>query len=154
MKIAITGHTRGLGKNLFNHFKSLGHDVIGFNSQHGVVEIITQSKGVDLFINNAYTDDNLQLKLMHALKQQVGKMIIMGSIVTINPDPNDPLYTHNKKRLELDYLHAAIDNTMNDCDCLMLNLTSSSYQDFPTIANTIEYWLNNPSVISITFNIR
>jgi nucleoside-diphosphate-sugar epimerase len=33
MKIAITGHTQGLGQAFFNHFQS--HTVIGFSRSNG-----------------------------------------------------------------------------------------------------------------------
>ena len=52
MKVRITGHTKGLGKSLYNYFKDKFEDVVGFDSSNTVDEIIEQSKNCDLFINN------------------------------------------------------------------------------------------------------
>ena len=153
MRISITGHTRGLGKDLFNHYKNLKHDVVGFNSDNSIEEIVKLSKGSDLFINNAYTDDNLQLKLLHALKSNVKKMIVIGSVATINPDYKNPIYTLNKRRLELDFNHIAIDKIDEHADLLLLNLTSSSYKDRQTLINTIDFWLHNPTITTIAFRV-
>lgn len=154
MRISITGHTRGLGKDLFNHYKNLKHDVVGFNSDNSIEEIVELSKGSDLFINNAYTDDNLQLKLLHALKSNVKKMIVIGSVVTINPDYKDPLYTLNKKRLELDFNHIAINKIDEHADLLLLNLSNKAYKDSQTTINTIDFWLHNPTIATITFRVN
>jgi hypothetical protein len=71
MKIAITGHTQGLGKAFFNHFQS--HNVIGFSRSNGYniadlnsrSRILDEIKDVDMFINNAYNNfDDSQLKLL------------------------------------------------------------------------------------------
>jgi hypothetical protein len=71
MKIAITGHTQGLGKAFFNHFQS--HIVIGFSRSNGYniadlnsrSRILDKIKDVDMFINNAYNNfDDSQLTLL------------------------------------------------------------------------------------------
>lgn len=61
--IAITGHTSGIGKGLFDHFVSLGCNVKGFSLDNGfdisikenVEQIIELTKDCDLFFNNAYS---------------------------------------------------------------------------------------------------
>lgn len=71
MKVAITGHTQGLGQALFRHFNS--YDVIGFSRNNGynIADPISRSKileqlvDVDIFINNAYNNyDDSQLQLL------------------------------------------------------------------------------------------
>lgn len=62
MKIAITGHSRGIGHELSNVFQSNGHEVIGFSVNNGYnisledarSKIISQVSDCDVFINNAY----------------------------------------------------------------------------------------------------
>jgi nucleoside-diphosphate-sugar epimerase len=69
MKIAITGHTSGIGQAFAKHFQS--HEVIGFSRSNGYDiadpdvrnRIISEITDVDVFINNAYHDDS-QLKLL------------------------------------------------------------------------------------------
>ena len=71
MKVAITGHTKGLGQAFFKHFQS--HTVIGFSRSNGYNianpadrnKILDEIKDVDLFINNAYNNfDDSQLQLL------------------------------------------------------------------------------------------
>ena len=58
MKIAITGHTKGLGKHLFDSL-SQKHDTIGFSRSNGYdikdpknrEKIIEESKECDILIN-------------------------------------------------------------------------------------------------------
>lgn len=86
MKIAITGHTSGIGQALFNHFHL--HDVIGFSRSNGYniadphvrSKIIDQIADADMFINNAYNNfDNSQLTLLTAvynLWQNTDKILV------------------------------------------------------------------------------
>jgi nucleoside-diphosphate-sugar epimerase len=58
MKIAITGHSAGIGQALADKFKEHGHEIIGLSRRNGynirsipkIAEIIESS---DMFINNA-----------------------------------------------------------------------------------------------------
>src|ERR1700681_89274 len=60
MKIAITGHTRGIGQSLASHFSAYHNEVIGFSRSNGynIVKfvdrqrIIEASQDADVFINN------------------------------------------------------------------------------------------------------
>ena len=62
MKIAITGHTQGIGQALATVFQQYGHDIIGFSRSNGFDisnadsrrAIIDQSQDADIFVNNAY----------------------------------------------------------------------------------------------------
>lgn len=61
-KIALTGHTKGIGKALADTFTSHGHTVTGYSKSNGYDigeesvrnSIIEQTKDFDIFINNAY----------------------------------------------------------------------------------------------------
>ena len=152
MKVRITGHTKGLGQSLYNHFKEKFEDVVGFDSSSTVDQIIEQSKNCDLFINNTYTADNLQLTLLEKLYKKVDKMIVCGAIVSTYPDLEHKTYTDNKNLLEREFFKLASDKN-ETTDMLLLRLTSSSYKDSKIIINSIDFWLSNPSVISLTYNV-
>jgi NADP-dependent 3-hydroxy acid dehydrogenase YdfG len=62
MKIAITGHTRGIGKSLFDELTSSGHDVSGFSRTNGYDiadkyhcdRLLDEIRNYDVFVNNAF----------------------------------------------------------------------------------------------------
>ena len=64
MKIAITGHTVGIGKSIANAYINDGHTVIGFSTSTGYdisepedrARIVAESSDCDVFFNNAYHD--------------------------------------------------------------------------------------------------
>lgn len=111
MKIAITGHTSGIGKALFNYFVS--YTPMGFSRSNGHninhvedrKKIINQSIDCDVFINNAYSDGiNSQLYLLqeiHSAWATKDKLIInISSRITdfvLPPSSTDRLYQTHKK---------------------------------------------------------
>jgi NADP-dependent 3-hydroxy acid dehydrogenase YdfG len=73
MKVAITGHTKGIGAEIFQYFSSKEHDCIGFSRSNGhdisVADdrkrIVEQSIDCDIFVNNACTrSDDAQLYML------------------------------------------------------------------------------------------
>jgi short-subunit dehydrogenase len=62
VKVAITGHTSGLGAELWKRFEPIADTMLGFSRSNGydisvrdnVKSIIEQTKEYDVFINNAY----------------------------------------------------------------------------------------------------
>jgi NAD(P)-dependent dehydrogenase (short-subunit alcohol dehydrogenase family) len=95
MKIAITGHTRGLGLAISHQFTSAGHQVVGFSKSTGYditkdrSIILEQSNDCDIFVNNAYDmyDHFAQTELLKELVsrwENKNKLIInIGSKCTI-----------------------------------------------------------------------
>jgi hypothetical protein len=137
-KISITGTTRGLGRALHDHFINKGCCVTSFNRGSD----IKQAVGCDLLINNAY---GIQMDVLNQLYESVGKMVIMGSIVTDFPDKEMPGYTYQKTKLEERVLE------LNNPNILLLKLSSTAYNDSTVVINAIEYWLANPLVNVISF---
>lgn len=95
--IAITGHTQGLGKALFEHFQS--DNIIGFSRSNGYniaspavrSAILDKIKDADIFINNAYNNyNNSQLALLtqvYNLWQGTDKIIVnISSRYTTGPE--------------------------------------------------------------------
>jgi hypothetical protein len=145
-KVCITGTTRGLGKSLSDHFKNLGWEVVELNLGDPIVE---SAYGCDLFINNAYINGH-QVDIFNQLYASVAKMIVMGSIASDYPDPNMPTYSQHKRVLKERVLEVANSSAIK-ADILLLQLTGESYNDTDLIIRTIEFWLNNPKLISVSF---
>lgn len=58
MKIAITGHSAGIGKALSEIYTENGHDVIGLSRRNGynirsITKVVSMIEPCDIFINNA-----------------------------------------------------------------------------------------------------
>ncbi len=75
--IAVTGHTSGIGKGIYEHFQALGYNVKGFSKDTGfdisVKEnrdrIVELTRDCDLFFNNAYSG-YAQVELAKLWQQQ------------------------------------------------------------------------------------
>lgn len=78
-KVAITGHTKGIGKQLWIRLKARGFELKGFSKSTGynlqkvstckkVVKEVTDW-GADVFINNAYVPDN-QVRLLYLMYEE------------------------------------------------------------------------------------
>lgn len=108
MKIAITGHTRGIGLGIKHYFESQGHEVTGFSKSNGFnissptmrEKIVSLCKDYDIFVNNAYSTDGSQfslLKKIHSAWAGQDKTIInISSRFTSNKD----LYCIHKRTLD------------------------------------------------------
>lgn len=91
-RIAITGHTKGIGKSIAEEL-SVDHSIVGFSRSNGydlgtkVHDIIIDSMDCDVFINNAWHNPgqvDLLNKWAHAHQHQPHLIINIG---TIGADP-------------------------------------------------------------------
>lgn len=146
MKVCITGTTRGLGKILTEHFIKRGCTVVELNRSD---DKIAPAVGCDLYINNSYADGS-QIDIFNSLYNKVNKMVVMGSIASEYPDPSMLEYSYHKKELKDRVLEIA-NSKENKGDILLLQLTGDSYNDPELILNTIEFWLDNSKITSISF---
>jgi hypothetical protein len=104
-KIVITGHTRGIGKSIYDKFTEIScREIVGMSRTNGYdIEkdfdrIVEEASGAELFINNAYRDGQ-QLKLFDALKNKVDMMVVMGSVSRFYPELIPTQYVHDKQAL-------------------------------------------------------
>jgi short-subunit dehydrogenase len=102
MKIAITGHTSGIGKSLFSYFKEMNHDVVGYSRSNGFdienpnsrQQIIDQCSDIDIFINNAYSSSGqtfLLKELVESWADQKKKIINISSKLSFFPQGTLPM---------------------------------------------------------------
>ena len=122
MKIAITGHTKGIGKHLYDNL-SFTNKVKGF-SKSEVYDIckaqdrntiIKQIKDFDIFINNAH-DDFGQTKLLYELwndwHTKPKTIISIGSNITNHALPLNmkKLFEYQMQKKTLKNLHFDLQN--------------------------------------------
>lgn len=162
MKIIITGHTSGLGLQIYNHYTNLGHEVIGLSRITGydlekdadsVIDFVKNNK-CDYFFNNAYCH-NVQTLLLEKLAPVV-KVISSGSMGSneywINKTTN-PYYI-NKYHLEMAHIEIKKNNPL---PMLLLKMGYlENYKDkdpimYSEVLHAIDFWLINPRVSMIEF---
>jgi nucleoside-diphosphate-sugar epimerase len=104
MKIAITGHTAGIGRAFTNVLQNRGHEIVGLSKRQGdnirnVPKIVEKIILCDLFINNAqagYAQTELLYAVWEAWQDQPGKHIwCIGTMMTQYPvDLHVPGYSN------------------------------------------------------------
>lgn len=114
MKIAITGHTSGIGQALAKVYADQGHEILGLSKRHGYDIRHTQKiadliEPCDLFVNNAqegYAQTELLYEMHRRWKGHANKKImIISTMMTISPSPTLPgedikQYYNQKQALE------------------------------------------------------
>jgi NAD(P)-dependent dehydrogenase (short-subunit alcohol dehydrogenase family) len=83
MKIAITGHTNGIGKAFAEYLYNRGHEIIGLSKRQGnnirnIPKIIEKIVNCDMFINNAqagFAQTELFLSVAESWVNDSSKMI-------------------------------------------------------------------------------
>lgn len=170
-RIVITGHTRGLGKSIYDKFKEIScREIVGMSRSNGYdIEkdfdrIVEEATGAELFINNAYRDSQ-QLKLFHALKDKVDMMVVMGSVSRFYPELIPTQYVHDKQalaeacrleslnpngipvlHLDLSFIEGTEINTEDPTA-----FTSDYNTNKDDIVDTIIFWAQKPSIRQIEF---
>jgi len=146
MKFYITGSTKGLGEYLAKYFhcKSFNKPLALNEDIDLICDSIDEGSTVIL---NAHAS---QLEYVERLKDKC-KLVVMGSIAAVNFDPEMAEYSKEKCELEKNVQQLALHNKY---PMLYLQLTSSSYRDYQMIANSIKFWLENPDITFIGYNIN
>lgn len=123
--VAITGHSKGIGKGLFDYYKNTNQEVKGFSrsnnyhigSDDTLDKIINESDNCDLFFNNAYWGD-AQIKLLqrwYAKNKDKNKLIVNISSIAVEVDkyapefnPTDEYKNYSKNKESLNSLSTRI----------------------------------------------
>ena len=121
-KVALTGHTSGIGQGLYKYFQERGNDVCGFSRSNGFVlpgaesQVLEQIQDCDIFVNNALpvvSQISLLKQLWPKWVNANKKIIVIGSIITQFDDTCHWASTisefpvmqeYQKQKLELDRL--------------------------------------------------
>lgn len=111
MKIAITGHSAGIGQALFKVYEQQGHEVVGLSRRNGyniksIPKIAEQIEPCDVFINNAqsgFAQTELLFEIWTRWKGTAKTIIVISTQMTSYPVsvlPDMELYKLQKDTLE------------------------------------------------------
>jgi nucleoside-diphosphate-sugar epimerase len=93
MKIAITGHTAGIGKSLAKQYLYLGHDIVGLSRREGhnilnIPKVCDVVETCDMFINNAqagYAQTELLFEMSQRWTNTAKTIVIISTMLTQEP---------------------------------------------------------------------
>jgi hypothetical protein len=148
VKFYILGSNSGLGLHLRKEFNCENFDR-PYDLVKDMDNIVNKIKSDSVVILNAHADGK-QIKYVEALKDRC-RLVVCGSIASTFKDYNMPMYSQQKQRLEEYVLEQSLHSKM---PMLYLRLTSSSYQNYELISNTIRFWLDNPDFTFAGYNIN
>lgn len=114
MKIAITGHTSGIGQGLYQYFETQGHEVHGFSRSNGYTlpdaenQVLKQIQDCDIFVNNALPvtgQISLLKKLWPLWKHSNKTILIIGSVsASFQETYLDEVAEYQNQKSQLDIL--------------------------------------------------
>jgi len=159
MKVAITGHTKGLGKELYSRFD----DVEGFSSSNDYdvsdnyerAKIIFELEKFDLFINNAHPMFDQTRMLMEVFDRWKHKdKTIVNIISRAKYDNISKWFMYSASKASLSHLsHNLRFNTDKKCKIIDVNpgllesdLSSLTYKE---MADIVMWCINQPQHIEI-----
>ena len=93
MKIAITGHTAGIGQALAQIYSQHGHDIVGLSRREGnnirnIPKIADQIGPCDMFVNNAqagYAQTELLFEMAQRWTGTKKHIIVISTMMTQDP---------------------------------------------------------------------
>ena len=125
MKIAITGHTNGIGKALTKQYEQRGHAVVGLSRRNGfnirsIPKILKNISDCDMFINNAqagYSQTELLYAVYEKWYKQEGKTIInistMATMLPVCWNDSFEMDQYRTQKVALEEAHKQLLNRIN-----------------------------------------
>lgn len=112
-KIAITGHSAGIGQALSRIYESQGHEIVGLSRRNGynirsIPKLVSMIEPCDIFVNNAqvgFAQTELLFAVYEAWQQKNKTIINISTMMTLEPISSLPgldmmQYYVQKKALE------------------------------------------------------
>jgi nucleoside-diphosphate-sugar epimerase len=93
MKIAITGHTAGIGQALAKQYADRGHEIVGLSKRNGhniriIPKIADLIEPCDMFINNAqagYAQTELLFEMVKRWEETKKHIVVISTMMTQDP---------------------------------------------------------------------
>ena len=93
MKIAITGHSAGIGQALTKVYQAQGHEIVGLSKRHGdnirnIVKISQKIEPCDMWINNAqdgFAQTELLFEMVRRWQGTRKHIMVISTMMTQQP---------------------------------------------------------------------
>ena len=116
MKIAITGHTAGIGQALAQIYSQHGHDIVGLSQREGnnirnIPKIADKIESCDMFVNNAqagYAQTELLFEMAQRWQGTKKHIIVISTMMTQDPVSSLPGLGMDHYRLQKIALEEAV----------------------------------------------
>jgi nucleoside-diphosphate-sugar epimerase len=116
MKIAITGHTAGIGQALAKQYSDRGHEIVGLSKRNGhnirvTPKIADLIEPCDVFINNAqagYAQTELLFEMVQRWQGTKKHIVIISTMMTQHPVSVLPGLEMNQYRIQKIALEQAV----------------------------------------------
>jgi len=110
MKIAITGHSAGIGQALANIYTAQGHEIIGLSHRDGnnirnIPKIAELIESCDMFINNAqagFAQTELLIEVWQRWRGKKKVIVNISTMMTLNPTTADHYELYRVEKLALE----------------------------------------------------
>jgi NADP-dependent 3-hydroxy acid dehydrogenase YdfG len=121
MKIAITGHTAGIGQALAQECRLRGHEIVGLSQREGnnirnIPKICDQVESCDMFVNNAqagYAQTELLFEMSKRWAGTNKHIIVISTIMTQDPVSVLPGLDMDQYRIQKVALEEAVKQIRN-----------------------------------------
>lgn len=108
MKIAITGHTAGIGQALSQEYQQLGHEIVGLSRRQGnnirnIPKICDQIEPCDMFVNNAqsgYSQTELLFEMAKRWQGTKKHIVVISTQMTQEPVSSLPGLEMDQYRIQ------------------------------------------------------
>lgn len=108
MRIAITGHSAGIGLALSKVYQELGHEVLGLSRRNGfnirsVPKVANAIESCDMFINNAqagFAQTELLFEVAQRWQAQEKTIIVISTMMTQSPVASIPGFDMMEYRVQ------------------------------------------------------
>jgi NADP-dependent 3-hydroxy acid dehydrogenase YdfG len=135
MKIAITGHTAGIGQALAEEYGLDGHEIVGLSRREGnnirnIPKICDQIDPCDVFVNNAqagYTQTELLFEMAQRWTGTGKHIIVISTMMTQDPISVLPGLGMDQYRVQKVALEEAVKQIRNRCLGIKITLVRPGY---------------------------
>ena len=135
MKIAITGHTAGIGQALCKIYQSQGHEIVGLSRRDGnnirnIPKICDQIESCGLFVNNAqagFAQTELLFEMANRWTGSGKRIMVISTMMTQDPVSLLPGLDMDQYRLQKVTLEQAVQQVRHRRLGIKINIVRPGY---------------------------